>query len=73
MSKFLFYKPRQSMYYILHDGVLIKAQDGSWVVGRVYMAMDEPKVYARPLSMFKPEKWEELTYEQVSERLRAGI
>lgn len=73
MSKILFYKPRQSLYYVLHDDALIKTPEGEWVKGRVYMEMGGAKVYARPLSMFKPEKWEELTSEQASERLRAGI
>lgn len=68
--QYLFYKPRQSLYYVMSGDAKIKGDDGEWHNGKVYVAIGGCQCYCRPDSMFEEDKWEFLTHEQARDYYR---
>ncbi len=59
-ARVMTYKPRNTVYRVIHHNVKIKASNGSWELGCVYVEklIDNTQLYTRPYSMFEEGKWE---------------
>lgn len=59
-ARVLLYKPRNTQYRIVHHDVKIKAENGAWELGCMYVSRltDDVILYIRPYKMFGIEKWE---------------
>lgn len=72
-SLYLYYAPRKSLYYIADLDLKVKMPDGSWKEHIRYTDCFNPKqTYARPLDMFKTERWVVMTTPEAREFLNTG-
>ena len=70
---YLYYTPRESLYYIADYHLKVKMPDGSWKEHLRYIDCFNPsKTYARSLDMFKVDRWQVLTASEAREFYETG-
>lgn len=59
-ARVLLYQPRNTQYRVMYHDVKIKAENGAWELGCMYVSRltDDATLYTRPYKMFDTEKWE---------------
>lgn len=68
-TSLLFYKPRNSFYYLQVTPVEVKQVDGTWKEYVSYSDILTGKVYARAPEQFDETKWEVLSHLEASKRI----